>query len=113
MHTPEIREFTKEDWYSYAGAERFNSGAEPLVVDIPAMDPDKHSDITIIADKAGISVMTDYGSFMLDSHQDPKWDQELARCVILYLLKHERWVVGDVAMIVAQCTLDNHWVGCL
>lgn len=52
MKIGQIRRFTKTDWYGYAGAEKFNASSDPIICEGTLDD----CDITIIADKNGVSV---------------------------------------------------------
>lgn len=60
MKTPEIREFNTTDWVLLAGAEPFVGGHAPLVVDnFPYLD------MTMAADRSGISVFIEDKSYCL------------------------------------------------
>lgn len=60
MKTPKIREFNTTDWMLLAGAESFVGGHNPLVVDnFPYLD------MTMAADRSGISVFIDDKSYFL------------------------------------------------
>lgn len=60
MKTPEIREFNTQDWMLLAGAEPFVGGHNPLVIDnFPYLD------MTMAADRSGISVFIDDKSYCL------------------------------------------------
>ena len=50
----EIRRFTKEDWYGWAGAENFKSGSEPFIYELELNDG--AVELTAIADKNGLQV---------------------------------------------------------
>lgn len=60
MATPEIREFNTTDWVLLAGAEPFVDGHDPLIVDnFPYLD------MTMIADKNGITLLVDDSEYFL------------------------------------------------
>ena len=60
MTTPEIREFNTTDWMLLAGAEPFVDGHDPLIVDnFPYLD------MTMIADKNGITLLVDDSEYFL------------------------------------------------
>lgn len=62
MVTPEIREFNTTDWILLAGSEPFIGGHDPLVVDnFPYLD------MTMAADKSGISVFIEDKSYFLEA----------------------------------------------
>ena len=58
--TPEIRKFNKTDWMLLSGAESFSDGHSPLIVDnFPNLD------MTMAADKNGITILVDYREYFL------------------------------------------------
>ena len=60
MTTPEIREFNTTDWMLLAGAEPFVDGHDPLIVDnFPYLD------MTMIADKNGITIFVKDNEYFL------------------------------------------------
>lgn len=67
----EFRDFTREDWYGFGGAERFEDGSEPLIADI-----NPESTLAII-DKDITSVFIDEG---------------YGRQPISFILSHPSWV---------------------
>lgn len=53
-----MRDFTKEDWMMYSGAEKFSEGSEPMI--------GEYGPVTIIADKFGVTVLLENQMFELD-----------------------------------------------
>ena len=49
-----IRRFKKEDWYAFAGAEKFSNGSEPFIYEVELNDG--AVGVTIIADANGIEI---------------------------------------------------------
>ena len=48
-----MRRFTKNDWYAFAGAEKFEDGREPLI--------GEYGDLVVIHDASGIqAIVADY-----------------------------------------------------
>ena len=50
----DIRRFTKTDWYSWAGAEKFSSGTDPWIYEQELED---QTTVTAIADATGIQII--------------------------------------------------------
>lgn len=50
----EVREFGKHDWDEFAGAESFSKNHEPLIA--RGTMNDGHVEVTVLADKAGVSI---------------------------------------------------------
>ena len=59
------REFTREDWYAWAGAERFSEKKEPFIYEREMNDGGVL--LTIIADKNGLGI---YLQLLDDSDED-------------------------------------------
>lgn len=60
-----FRPFTKEDYYAYAGTEKFNNGDEPLIYEIEL----QNHDIVFIIDSTGAEIDIDYDdSYLLDNN---------------------------------------------
>ena len=57
MSKMELKEFTKTDWYGYAGVERFADGSEPMIAGVDVTD---NSGVTVIADRTGVEVNINY-----------------------------------------------------
>lgn len=69
-----IRRFTKEDWYGWAGAEKFENGSEPFIYERDMNDG--FVEVTIIADKNGICV--NISSNDGDDLTTDTWEKELS-----------------------------------
>ncbi len=54
MGNTEIRRFTKEDWYGWAGATQFSNGSEPFMYTKDMSDG--LVELCVIADRNGISI---------------------------------------------------------
>lgn len=99
MSTPNIREFNAYDWDCFAGAERFEDGAEPLIVN--------EIDWILLADGNGIEVdFEDHVVYLVNKTTHPEalnpfWNQELARLVLLNLSK--KWSHMDTKDIMSYC----------
>lgn len=109
MHTPQINDFSKRDWDLYGGAIRFKDGSEPLIVTLT--DEAEDTEVDLIADNTGITCITDYGAFVFKV--DPSWSywsQELARCLLLNLLKQREWATKPATAIATDCLLDPKWI---
>ena len=52
MNDIKITQFTKEDWYGWAGAEKFENGELPLIYKHEL----KNAELTIIGDRNGVQV---------------------------------------------------------
>ncbi len=50
-----IRRFTKEDWFGWAGAEKFKSGSEPWIYERTIEE--NRVELTIIADRNGAQII--------------------------------------------------------
>lgn len=97
MHTPNIREFNKLDWYSCAGARSFQEGSPLIVDDLP---------VAIIGDADGLEIDCEFFTYQVnrDTHPqviEPFWNQEIARLCMLNLVK--TWSRMNVAEIGQYC----------
>jgi len=67
-----IRRFTELDWYAFVGSEKFADGSEPFIYETTFTDSDSSTNITVVADRNGISIMIDNGDdniiYLKDSH---------------------------------------------
>lgn len=82
-----IRRFTKEDWYGFAGAEKFRGGSDPFMY-----ERDMNNgliELVITADRNGIMVM------LTDGEESDTWYKEL---VDISALRAE----GELRQIVAR-----------
>lgn len=75
MRVPEIRKFNTRDWILVAGAERFEDGCEPFIV-----DEFDYADVIAIADRYGLQIVTAENEYHLPIEKDNlrSWDSGLA-----------------------------------
>lgn len=97
MHTPNVREFNKLDWYNYAGARSFQEGSPLIVDDLP---------VTIIGDADGLEIDCEFFTYQVNRVTHPQviesfWNQEIARLCLLNLAK--TWSRMNVAEIGQYC----------
>lgn len=70
----EVREFNSTDWSAFAGAERFDSGQEPLIVEFTCVQDDV--EMALIADKTGVTLsMIDNQDITQELHLPAEQDQ--------------------------------------
>jgi hypothetical protein len=88
----ELREFTKNDWYGYAGAERFSDGSQPLI--------GRYGIVEIVVDANGIGVLvddtkeTEYGGWYMSSY-DKKYSLDVAKSIAEWIVgKTKKQIVG-------------------
>lgn len=106
MHTPDIRTFNSHDWDCWAGAEKFDDGAEPLIVN--------ELDWILLADGNGIEVDFEDRVYQVNKVTHPEtlapfWDQELARLILLNLSK--KWSRMTTKDIMNYC--EDHGFVCV
>lgn len=72
-----MRDFTKEDWMAYSGAEKFSDGSEPMV--------GEYGPIIIVVDRYEVSIeaLDENTMFVLDGIEDNKeYKQDIAERVL-------------------------------
>lgn len=72
-----MRDFTKADWMTYSGAEKFSDGSEPMI--------GEYGPISVVIDKYEISVeaLDENTIFVLDGIEDNKeYKQDIAERVL-------------------------------
>ena len=60
----EIRRFTKEDWYAWAGCMKFHNGSDPFIYEDTLNDGSV--EIVVIADADGIEIYMNEGEFDIE-----------------------------------------------
>lgn len=86
----DYRRFTKEDWYEWAGAEKFREGKDPFIYN-RELDGEDIS-LTIIADKNGIAIYINedledpIGYYRNDN--DRVWQSLVAETELIHLIAY-------------------------
>ena len=85
-----LRDFTKEDWYAYAGAEEFTDGTQPKIASKEVED----CEVTVIVSNSGVQI------FILNENEE---------CMVGYieaerLSKRSKIAIGnDVCSLIDSC----------
>ena len=85
-----MREFTKADWYEFAGAEKFANGAEPLV--------GTYKDLVVIVDANGIQAWVyEYENEVVFSYEG-------------LCKRHNLCIAEDILAVVAEEEMTNEQI---
>ena len=72
----ELREFTKNDWMAFSGAERFTDGSEPLIAE--------SEDYTLLVDRRRIIIIVNIGDEYSEDYRSISFHQIPKKAIVAY-----------------------------